>query len=136
MKENHIEVTGDGRQLPGFKKKSFQLNYNNGEIWCEHLDGLYGFSDLVMEKFNSDYSLFKRPSSSSYMAINIDETVITQETMDVIVDKLLNGDKAFTKICVVGADGPTKRQLKKHLSSGSFILGFTNDFEKAKEWLI
>ncbi len=30
-----------GRELPGFRKKSFVLHYGGGEIWFEHLDGIY-----------------------------------------------------------------------------------------------
>lgn len=28
-----------GRELPGFRKKSFALPYRSGMIWFEHLDG-------------------------------------------------------------------------------------------------
>lgn len=33
-----------GRELPGFRKKSFALPYRSGMIWFEHLDGLGVFS--------------------------------------------------------------------------------------------
>ena len=36
--------------LPGVKKKSFVLPYGGGEIWFEHLDGMYQFTDLVLAK--------------------------------------------------------------------------------------
>lgn len=32
-----------GRELPGFRKKSFALPYRGGMIWFEHLDGLGRF---------------------------------------------------------------------------------------------
>ena len=32
-----------GRELPGFRKKSFALPYRSGMIWFEHLDGLGRF---------------------------------------------------------------------------------------------
>lgn len=35
--------TDDGRALPGYKKKSFSLPFAGGEIWFEHIDGLYQF---------------------------------------------------------------------------------------------
>lgn len=34
------------------KKKSFELNYNGGTIWCEHLDGMGTFEDEVTAKYN------------------------------------------------------------------------------------
>lgn len=44
--------------LPGYKKKSFLLYYNDGEIWFEHLDSIYGNEDLVIQKLYSDIPLF------------------------------------------------------------------------------
>ena len=43
-----------GTDLLGDRKKSFLLYYNGGEIWFEHLEGLYEYEDLVTEKLNSD----------------------------------------------------------------------------------
>ena len=31
--------------LPGVKKKSFVLPFRGGEIWFEHLDGMYQYTD-------------------------------------------------------------------------------------------
>ena len=45
--DRRAEPSGDGRTLPGFRKKSFILNYAGGEIWFEHLDGIYGFTELA-----------------------------------------------------------------------------------------
>lgn len=44
-------------QLPGVKKKTFILPYNGGEIWFEHLDGMYQYTELVREKLKKDYAL-------------------------------------------------------------------------------
>ena len=46
----------------GLQKKSFLLYYGGGEIWAEHLDGLYGYTNLAIEKFEKDYLECKRPS--------------------------------------------------------------------------
>lgn len=35
----------------GLKKKSFSMFFGGGEIWFEHLDGMYGYTDLAIEKF-------------------------------------------------------------------------------------
>ena len=34
------------------KKKSFELNYNGGTIWCEHLDGM-GNQELHLPAFRN-----------------------------------------------------------------------------------
>lgn len=44
-----MSETINGEELAGYKKKSFALPYNGGEIWFEHLDGLYGFEELVLK---------------------------------------------------------------------------------------
>lgn len=36
-------MESSGRELPGFRKKSFALPYRGGMIWFEHLDGLGRF---------------------------------------------------------------------------------------------
>lgn len=38
----------------GIQKKSFVLNYGNGEIWCEHLDSMGDYKQKVLEKFHKD----------------------------------------------------------------------------------
>ena len=54
-------------QLPGVKKKSFILPYNGGEIWFEHLDGMYQYTELVREKLKKDSEQFLQPSKTSFM---------------------------------------------------------------------
>ena len=41
-------------QQAGIKKKSFELNYRGGTIWCEHLDGMGGYEDEVIRKMQND----------------------------------------------------------------------------------
>lgn len=76
----------NGEELAGYKKKSFALPYNGGEIWFEHLDGLYGFEELVLEKLSRDAEIFSRPSSPAFACFVFDETVVT--------DKIINALKA------------------------------------------
>lgn len=37
-------------ELAGVKKKSFILPYAGGEIWFEHLDGIYQYTEFALEK--------------------------------------------------------------------------------------
>ena len=67
----------------GKNKKSFELNYNGGTIWCEHLDSMGAFEEEVIKKFLEDKKSFTRPSVSSYMIINLDETDITENIVNV-----------------------------------------------------
>ena len=124
------------RDLPGFKKKSFAMYFGGGEIWFEHLDGIYEYEDLVIEKFLNDAKTFCRSSMTSHLCFNLDETTITASMMSIICDTLTNADKKFTRICFVGVDPSSKRVFKKLLANKGFAFTFINDFEKAKEWVV
>lgn len=126
----------DPRQLPGFRKKSFSLPYNGGEIWFEHLDGIYENEDLVLEKLSEDRPHFSRPSMPSTVGFVMDETTITKRIVEAIADALLNTDKVFCRICFIGTDPKTQRALKSALKQKTFALAFINDFERAKDWII
>lgn len=123
-------------ELPGVKKKSFSMYFGGSEIWFEHLDGIYSFTDIAIEKLEKDHLSFKRPSAPSLIAINLDETEINDRLIAAIANKLLNGGKRFTRVVFVGTDSYSKRKIKTALAASSFALSFINDFEKAKEWLV
>lgn len=124
------------KEVYGGNKKSFSMFFGGGEIWFEHLDGMYDYTKLVIEKLENDCLEFKRPSMPSLIAINLDETVVDDTLISVIADKLLNSGKRFTRVVFVGVDKTVKRQMKNMLAGASFALNFINDFEKAKEWLV
>lgn len=124
------------RDLPGFRKKSFSMAFRGGEIWFEHLDGIYQQEALVLEKLKEDRKIFCRPSVSSLICFNLDETVITDEIINEITDILTHSDKQFRKVCFVGANRLTKKTLSNQLEGHGFLICFIHDFEKAKEWLV
>ena len=126
----------DARELPGFKKKSFRMPFGGGEIWFEHLDGIYEHTDLALEKLESDALQFSRPSMPALLAVNVDETVVTDDLIAAIAENLLHGAKRFTRVVFVGTDRSAKRKLSSALSGALFVLNFLRDFEKAKEWLV
>lgn len=120
----------------GLKKKSFSMYFGGGEIWFEHLDGIYEYTDLAIEKLENDYFEFRRPSMPSLIAINLDKTLVGDKLIHAIAEKLLNSDKRFTRVVFVGINRTIKRKIKKAFLEASFALNFINDFEKAKEWLV
>lgn len=126
----------DPRKLPGFVKKSFALPFGGGEIWFEHLDGIYANEDLVLEKLRHDRPLFSRPSATSQIGFVLDETTVTDAIITEIADALLHTKKVFSRVCFIGADRKTEKRLRSVLQSRSFALAFICDFEKAKEWLV
>lgn len=118
----------------GIKKKSFELNYNGGTIWCEHLDGMGNYEEEVINKFNADISTFSRPSISSFMIINLDKTIISEQIADVIISGLLVSNKLFRKVAFVGVDKNWQKKFVKINAKGT-IITFLFDYEKAKEWV-
>lgn len=57
-------------ELPGVKKESFVLPFAGGEIWFEHLDGIYQYTDLAVQKLRADAEIFRRPSSPGYITFD------------------------------------------------------------------
>ena len=124
------------REPIGLNKKSFSMFFGGGEIWFEHLDGIYEYTDLAIEKLEKDYQEFKRPSLPSLIAVNLDETKVSDRLVHAITEKLLHGEKRFTRVVFVGVNRKEKRYIQNLLSGATFAYNFINDFEKAKEWLV
>lgn len=123
-------------ELPGVKKKSFSMYFGGGEIWFEHLDGIYGNTDIALKKLENDAPLFSKPSATSLVAINLDETYIDNRLISELARVLMNPKKHFTRVVFVGTDKTDRRKIKSALSAKTFALNFIDDFEKAKEWLV
>lgn len=123
-------------ELPGVRKKSFPLSFAGGEIWFEHLDGIYQYTGLAAQKLHRDTPMFRRPSSPGYIAFVLDETVITEELISGIADALLRPGKQFLRAAFVGADGRSCKKLKKLLHGHGFAVGFFDGIEPDKEWLL
>lgn len=98
------------KERAGIEKKSFELNYHGGSIWCEHLDGMGEMEEEVIGKFREDRRVFGRPSVSSYMIVNLDETAVTERIAAQIVDGILQCPKRFLMIAFVGV-GRKERKL-------------------------
>jgi len=117
-------------------KKSFELNYNGGTIWCEHLDGMGDREQDVIDKFKGDLPKLRRPSVSSSMIINLDETMITEAIENEIVNGLLVCNKQFRKIAFVGVSRKHHTKFKEIHDRTGALVKYLNDYEKAKEWVL
>ena len=126
----------DPRDLSGFKKKSFALPYGGGEIWFEHLDGVYIHEALVLEKLNADLPRFRRPSMTSLICFVLSETALTPAIIAAIATALTDTSKVFRRVCFVGADKKSEHALRVELRRAAFAIAFMEDLEKAKEWLV
>ncbi len=124
------------KEQAGIKKKSFELNYNDGTIWCEHLDSMENMEVEVIKKFEEDYKTFSRPSVSSYMIINLDETTITEQIAACIVNGIIECKKKFMKIAFVGVGKKEQKLFEKMMKQSGIIVSYLKDYEKAKEWVL
>lgn len=122
------------KYMSGLNKKSFSLPYNGGEIWCEHLDSLCDKRELLLEKFRKDLVMIAKPSTSSFIAVNLDETDVDRELIDTIFYAFLSMKKSIRKVVFVGLSPEMKRYAKR--LSADFVVNCLDDFEKAKEWLL
>ena len=122
--------------LPGIKKKSFILPFAGGEIWFEHLDGIYQYTELAIQKLRADTANFRRPSAPRHIAFVLDETMMTEELVSEIADVLTGSGKQFVRAAFVGADGLTRRRLRRLFCGHGFAIKFFDGIEPAKEWLL
>jgi hypothetical protein len=120
----------------GLNKKSFSLFYNGGEIWCEHLDSLYNEKDLLKQKFVQDLVQISRPSTSSFIAVDLDESEVDTEILELIINSFIMLKKPLRKVVFVGLNSKMKRYIKKKNVDTSFFMICMDDYEKAKEWLV
>ena len=121
----------------GIKKKSFELYYNGGSIWCEHLDGMGCFKEKVIEKFLDDCPKFSKPSMTSFMIINLDRTELDEEIISCIVKAITETDKCFMKIAFVGVEGFFNRRAFREIGKMKGCgVKFLDDYEKAKQWVL
>ena len=128
--ENQLEIRA------AMKKKSFELNYNGGTIWCEHLDGMGNHEQEVIDKFIGDLPKLLKLSVTSSMIINLDETGITEAIKHTIVNGLSEGKKRFRKIAFVGVDRKHQRKFVTLQNQTGAVVRFQDDYEKAKEWAL
>lgn len=130
----------DSKIEAGIKKKSFSLHYNKGEIWCEHLDSLGDHKKIVMNKFNEDLLEVKKVSAPSFIAVNLDETMVDRDILEMVLYSYRDLDKDLKKVVFIGLSRRNVRLMKKIIRESdkkiTYITGCINDFEKAKEWLV
>ena len=137
MKNNKLRYVGKKtNELPGVRKKSFILPYRGGEIWFEHLDGIYQYTESAIQKLHKDTALFRRPSSPEYITFVLDETIITEELITELENALIKPGKQFMRAAFVGADSHSRKKLKKVLSGHGFAVAFFDGIEPAKEWIL
>lgn len=123
-------------ELPGVKKKSFILPFAGGEIWFEHLDGIYQYTELAIEKLRADSVKFRRPSHPGYITFVLDETIITDELISAIAETLIKPGKRFMRAAFVGADKYSSKKLYKLLYGHGFAVRFFDGIEPAKAWIL
>ena len=123
--------------LPGVKKKSFVLPFRGGEIWFEHLDGMYQYTGLVIQKLKNDSHTFLLPSKPSQIGFVLDETLVTKALVEEIATLICDERKKFMCVCFIGTDSKIQKMFRNALHNRSrFAFSFINDFEQAKEWLV
>lgn len=123
-------------EVLGLKKKSFSMFFNGGEIWFEHLDSLYDQTELIKQKFTQDLLEIQRPSTSSFIAVILNESNINGEILDLIINEFSNLNKQLRKVVFIGLTMKMKRYVKKRSTHTNFLIICMDDLEKAKEWLV
>lgn len=119
-------------------RDSFKLAFSGGEIWCEELDALNVYTDVVTEKFLKDMVSIRKVSSPGLIAIHLNETLVDETLVSVIAEELKNAENAIQKVVFIGLDRAAQKLMKSTMGKNvvSFAYTFYSDYEKAKEWLV
>lgn len=117
----------------GFLKKSFSLYFHDAEIWCEHLDALQDKKELVIQKFKEDLTAISKPSTSSFIIVNLDDTIVDDEIVEMIISSLVSIPKLITKVVFVGLNKKYQKYIKKYQKRVKFLIKCLDDYELAKE---
>ena len=90
----------------------------------------------VINKFKEDYKSFSRPSVSSYMIINLDETNVSEKIAECIANGIIKCTKRYMKIAIVGVGKKEQKLFKKIKKESGVMISYIKDYEKAKEWIL
>lgn len=132
---NAQQIYADSILEAACKKQSFSLSFQNTDLWHEHLDGFFDNHKMVMDKFRGDIPKLKRPSCSSRIAVNVEETRLTTEMVDEIMNTIIDLGRPVTRVAFVGVNRDMKKYLHQWNQKVSFQISCENDYERAKEWL-
>ena len=119
-------------------RKSFKLAFRGGEIWCEELDSLYDYTDLLRKKFNEDMKEMCRPSNSAFIAVNLNQTFADENLCNYLADAFAEIKRPLKRLAFAGISKKCRKWMGTAFNNHSikFEYDFFEDFEKAKEWLI
>jgi len=134
--KNTFDEKGQRYCPSGLNKKSFSIPFHGGEIWIEHLDSFGNEITLLKQKFIEDIPQISQPSTSSLIAINLDESHIDKEILSWILDTLSSLPAPPQKVVFIGLTPKLKWLVKLKQKQITFLVTCIDDFEKAKEWLL
>ncbi|MDD5921183.1 MAG: hypothetical protein PUC57_07675 [Oscillospiraceae bacterium] len=122
----------NAENLLGYKKKSFSLAYHGGEIWFEHLDGIYDHENLALKKLAEDTAMFARPSSPCDICFVFDETTVTDRMIGAVKKAILGRGKRFMKIAFAGLAPKARRRIKKNWRAMDLASAFSQGWRTPK----
>jgi len=72
-------------------------------------------------------------STSSFIAVNLDESEVDQEILDLLIDSFIMLKKSLRKVVFIGLNLNMKNYIKKENRETVFPMICIDDFEKAQE---
>ena len=84
----------------------------------------------------NDFKNFNRPSMTSFVIINLDETMVDNDIISCITDTIIQSQKRYMKIAFVGVQKPEQAAFRKIQYQKECVVNFFDDYEKAKQWVL
>lgn len=120
------------------KRESFCISFRDAELWSGEFDGFFDDTGFVKEKFSREAAFVSRPSAPSLVLINLCETAVPEELGRFFIDGLMGTKPELKKVAFSGVGRGAKGQMQRYIKevSPQFAVGFFDDLQKAKEWLV
>lgn len=112
------------------------ISYHNCEIHVCHLDG-YKTDKVSLLKRISQIESFFNKNSRCRVWYNIDDTVLSDDVIEIIQQNILHLKENIVKLAIIGTHIKMRRFRRAlNKKSLSFPVAYFDDAELAKKWLI
>lgn len=119
-------------------RSSFSMWHRYGEIWIENLDCMYELEDLVIRTYLSHLKTIQSEESPSCIAINLENTQITEDIAKTIVVGLHEAGENIRQVAFVGVSKELQPLFVHYVRKYKvfFACRFFKQFHEAKNWLM
>lgn len=116
------------------------MPFGGTEIWFSELSGIGNQQDRIREKLNEQRAVLAKTVGRLNVAVNLVGTRLDRESRQLFSSMILENRDHIRRLVVVGSGFLERTHLRVRLKGNrrslGFRYGFTDDYEKAKRFLV